>query len=125
MSPDLYENDNISNKSPKLRYAYFLQKIAQSKELWTLVDSEGAFALFEVENTIVISLWSDEAYIGSNLTPDWADCIPFKLDMDTLEEILIPLIRQNSYLINVFPVDSRVGHIVSLTDFITDINRKL
>ena len=125
MSPDLYESDNISNKSPKLRYAYLLQKIAQSKELWTLVDSEGAFALFEVENTIVISLWSDEAYIESNLTPDWADCIPFKLDMDTLEEILIPLIRQNGYLINVFPVNSRVGHIVSLNDFITDINRKL
>jgi len=125
MSPDLYESDNISNKSPKLRYPYFLQKIAQSKELWTLVDSEGAFALFEVENTIVISLWSDEAYIESNLTPDWADCIPFKLDMDTLQEIFIPLIRQNSYLINVFPVDSRVGHIVSLNDFITDINRKL
>ena len=125
MSPDLYESDNISNKSPKLRYAYFLQKIAQSKELWTLVDSEGAFALFEVENTIVISLWSDEAYIESNLTPDWAEYIPFKLSMDALQEILIPFIRQNNYLINVFPVDSRVGHIVSLNDFIKDINREL
>jgi len=119
------EIDNIAKLPPKYRYLYSIHKIANTQEFWTLIDGDGAFALFEVENNIVISLWCDETFIESNLTPDWTEYIPFKLSMDALQEILIPFIRQNNYLINVFPVDSRVGHIVSLNDFIKDINREL
>jgi hypothetical protein len=119
------DNNNISKLPSIDRYNYFIKTIAVNGELWTLIDTDGAFALFEVENTTVISLWSDEGYIESNLTPDWADCIPFKLDIDALQEILIPLIRQNDYRINVFPVDSRIGYIVTLNNFVEDLNREL
>ena len=99
--------------------------IAETGELWTLIDSDGNFALFEVNNTIVFSLWPDEAAIESNLTPDWQDYIPFKLDMETLEETVLPLIRQNNYAINVFPVDAKTEHIVALNTFVEDMNKEL
>jgi len=123
MNPDY--NEKISKLLSTDRYKYFIKTIAETSELWTLIDTDGAFALFEVENTTVISLWSDETYIESNLTPDWADCIPFKMDIDALQEILIPLIRQNDYRINAFPVDSRIGYIVTLNNFVEDLNREL
>lgn len=111
--------------SPQERYHYFLKTITEANELWTLINNDGNFALFEVNNTIVFSLWPDEASIESNLTPDWQDYIPFKLNMETLEETVLPLIRQNGHYINVYTVEARIGHIVSLNTFVTDINREL
>jgi hypothetical protein len=115
----------IQNLSASNRYHHFITTLAETGELWTLIDDTGSFALFEVENKTVISFWPEELFIESNLTPDWIDCIPFKLDMDALEETVIPFIRQNHYLINVFPVDSRTGYIVNLTDFVTDLNNQI
>lgn len=116
---------DIQQLSSEDRYRQFLKTIAGTGKLWTLIDSDGSFTLFEVNNTIVFSLWPDEASIESNLTPDWQDHIPFKLDMETLEETVIPLIRQNSYSINVFPVDAKTGYIVALNDFVQDLNAAL
>ncbi|ALM50286.1 hypothetical protein AMR72_16185 [Flavobacterium psychrophilum] len=120
-----HEIENVSSLSPKNRYDYFIRKIADFEEVWTIIDSDGNFTLAEVEHNTVISLWTAEGFIESNLTPDWADCVPFKLSLDALEEVLIPLIRQNNYLINIFPVNSRIGHIVTLNDFINDLNDEL
>lgn len=111
--------------SPEDRYHYFIKTIAETGELWTLIDVNGSFALFEVEYTTVISFWPQEHFIESNFSPDWKDCIPFKIDIDALEETVIPIIRQNKYSINVFPIDSRTGHIVTLTDFVIDLNGAL
>lgn len=122
---DHNEIENIHSLSLTDRYYYCLKRIAESGQVWTILDADGSFTLAEIEQTTVISLWSAEAFIESNLTPDWADCVPFKLSLGVMEEILIPLIRQNNYRINVFPVDSRVGYIVSLADFITDLNAEL
>jgi len=120
-----HELENVSRLSPKSRYDYFIRKIADFEELWTIIDANSDFTLAEIENNTVISFWTHEAFIESNLTPDWADCIPFKMDIDTLQDIVIPLIRQNNYLINVFPVDSRMGYIVALNDFVNDLNEEL
>jgi len=120
-----HEIENVSKLSPKSRYDYFIRKIADFEELWTIIDANSDFTLAEIENSTVISFWTHEAFIESNLTPDWADCIPFKMDIDTLQDIVIPLIRQNNYLINVFPVDSRIGYIVALNDFVNDLNEEL
>lgn len=107
------------------RYHYFIKTLAETGEVWTLLDSDGNFALFEVEHKTVFSFWPEEHFIDSNLTVDWQDYIPFRLDMDALEETVIPFIRQNKYLINVFPVNSRTGHIIPLTDFVNDLNNQL
>ncbi|PZR20726.1 MAG: hypothetical protein DI539_10015 [Flavobacterium psychrophilum] len=108
--------------TPDERYNYFLKTISVTNELWTLIDHNGNFALFEVNNTIVFSLWPDEASIESNLTPDWVDYIPFKIDFNALEETVLPIIRQNTYLINVYPVEGRIGHLISINNFVNDLN---
>lgn len=117
--------DGQKNLSLQERYQYLLETIIARNELWTLINNHGSFALFEVNNTIVFSLWPNEASIESNLTPDWTDYIPFKIDFNALEETVLPMIRQNNYLINIYPVDGTIGYVVSLNDFITDLNTNL
>ena len=118
-------HNDLHKLPPIERYLYFLKTIAEAGELWTLIDNDGRFALFEVNNKTVFSVWPDETSIESNLTPDWQDYIPFKINLDELEETIIPLIRQNNYFINIFPVDSRTGYLVALNDFVTELNREL
>lgn len=113
------------NLSPADRYHYFIKAVAYSGEIWTVIDTDGNFTLEEIDNNTFISLWTDESFIESNLTPDWKNCIPYKLDMDALENVVIPMLRQNNYLINVFPLESRTGYIVTLADFIKDLNNAL
>lgn len=115
----------INATVPSDRYKHFLQTIIRNNELWTLIDNEGNFALFEANNTILFSLWPDETSIESNLTPDWTDYIPFKIDFNTLEETVLPMIRQNNYLINIYPVEGRIGHVVSLNDLVRDLNKEI
>lgn len=115
----------IQQLPPYDRYQYFITTLANAGELWTLIDDTGSFTLFEVEHKTVISFWPEEHFIESNLTPDWIDCIPFKLDRDALEETVIPFIRQNNYQINVFPVDAKTGYIITLNDFVNDLNNLL
>ncbi|MHA3788660.1 DUF2750 domain-containing protein [Flavobacterium hauense] len=118
-------NADLRYLSPNELYPHFLKTIAETDELWTLIDNDGRFALFEVNNKTVFSVWPDETSIESNITPDWQDYIPFKINLDELEETIIPLIRQNNYFINIFPVDSRTGYLVALNDFVRELNREL
>ena len=117
--------NNLQQLPPHQRYLYFIKTLAETGELWTLIDENGNFALFEVEHTTVLSFWPEEHFIESNLTVDWQDYIPFKLDLDALEETVIPFMRQNKYLVNIFPVNSRTGHILPLNDFVNDFNNQL
>lgn len=110
---------------PSDLYKHFFKTISATNELWTLIANDGNFALFEANNSILFSLWPDEASIESNITPDWTDYIPFKIDINALEETVLPMIRQNNYLINIYPVDGTIGYVVSLNDFITDLNTNL
>ena len=114
--------DGQKNLSLQERYQYLIETIIAHNELWTLIDNDGNFALFEVNNTTVFSLWPNEDSIESNLTPDWTNYIPFKIDFNALEETVLPMIRQNNYLINIYPVEGRIGHVVPINNFVNDLN---
>ncbi|MCO6146565.1 DUF2750 domain-containing protein [Flavobacterium sp. NRK1] len=116
---------NLLLLPPQDRYFHFINTTAETGEIWTILDKNGDFALFEIDNKTVLSFWPEEAFIESNLTPDWKDCIPYKLTIDTLQEIIIPKIRQNNYYINVFPVEAKTGYLVNLNDFVQDLNEEL
>jgi hypothetical protein len=116
---------NLQLLPPQERYHHFINITAETDQLWTVIDKNGDFALFEIDNKTVLSFWPEEAFIESNLTPDWKDCIPYKLNIDILQEILIPKIRQNNYYINVFPVEAKTGYLVNLNDFVRDLNQEL
>lgn|SRR5688572_17818753 len=107
------------------RYNHLIKTLAETGELWTIIDINGNFAVFEVEDITLISFWPEEHSIESNLSVDWKNFIPFKIDINSLEETVIPIIRQNKYGINVHPIDSRTGYITSLTDFVLDLNNEL
>ncbi|MCA4809525.1 DUF2750 domain-containing protein [Empedobacter stercoris] len=54
---------------------------------------------------------------------DWSDCEVLEIDFNRLEEI-INFIRENDFLINVFPTN-KTGFVVTLDEFIRDLKEEL
>lgn len=119
------EIEHVSKLEPFKRYQYFIKKIADFEELWTIIDENGDIALSDLDDKTFISFWSAEPFIRSNLDGGWKDCNPFKISLDDFEDTMVSLIADNNYLINVFPVNGKSGFVVSLNEFIRDLNEEL
>lgn len=119
------EIESVSKLESFKRYNYFIKRIADFEEFWTIVDKHGDVALSEIEENTLMSFWTAEDFIESNLYGSWKNCIPFKVTLDDFEDTLAPLIEDNNYLINVFPVNGKSGFVVSLDEFIRDLNDEL
>lgn len=117
--------ENISNLIPFERHKYFIRRIADYEELWTIVDKSGDIALSVLENKTLVSFWADEDFIENNLSNGWEKCVPFKINLEDFAETIIPLIEENNYLINVFPLNGKSGFVVNLEEFARDLNEEL
>ena len=125
MNINKQEIENVSRLEPFKRYKYFIKKIADFEEIWTIIDRNGDIGLSDIDNKILIPMWPKEPYIKSCLEDNWRNHISFKITLDNFEETIIPFISENDYLINVFPVGKKTGFVVNLNEFIRDLNEEL
>lgn len=119
------EIQNVMKLIPFERYKYFIKKVADFEELWTIIDINGDYALCDVDDNIMISFWPKSEYIVSNLIDEWKNCKPIKLTLDHLENDIFKIIINEGYLINIFPVNGKSGFVVDLKEFIRDLNDEL
>jgi len=117
MSLNIKEVENVSKLKPFKRYQYFLRKVADFEELWTIVDENNEISLSHIDNSKLISFWSAKDFIKSNLSGNWKKHKPEKIGLDKLGKKIIPLIIENNYLINVFPVNGKSGFVVNIEEF--------
>lgn len=119
------EKENILKLEPFKRYQYFIKKIADFEELWTIVDENEDYAISEIDDLNFISFWTTEEFIYSNLEEGWKNCKPLKLSLDDLENELFEIIAAENYLINVFPINGKSGFVVSMEEFRRDLDEEL
>ncbi|CAM3146991.1 DUF2750 domain-containing protein [Chryseobacterium flavum] len=119
------EKENILKLKPFKRYQYFIKKIADFEEIWTIVDENGDYAISEIDGLNLISFWTAEEFIRSNLEAGWENCKPLKLTLADLEESLYDIIRSEDYLIDVFPINAKSGFVVKLEEFKRDLDEEL
>lgn len=119
------ELENVMKLAPLERYKYFIKKVADFEELWTIVDENGEYVIASVDDKILISFWSAQEFISSNLNEDWSDCKPFKLSLDDLADKVLDYIAENGHLLNIFPINGRSGFVVDLEEFSNDLAQEL
>ncbi|SEW25296.1 Protein of unknown function [Chryseobacterium wanjuense] len=119
------EFENILKLEPLKRYQYFIKKIADFEELWTIIDEDGSYALSDIDNFTLISFWTAEEFVISNLNEGWENCKPIKLTLEDLQDDLFDIIASENYLINVFPINGKSGFVVSLNEFRRDLDEEL
>ncbi|WP_223560445.1 DUF2750 domain-containing protein [Chryseobacterium lathyri] len=119
------EIENVLKLEPFKRYEYFIKKVADFEQLWTIVDEDGDYAISEVDEFSLITFWPAEEFVSLDLQEDWEDCTPLKLTLDDLRDNIFDVINSENYLINVFPVNGTSGFVVNLEEFSRDLNEEL
>jgi len=119
------EIENVLKLEPFERYKYFIRKVADFEEFWTIVDDKGDLGVSIVNNKTLISVWTAEDFIKSTLKDNWKNHAPIKMTLDDFEELITPIILENNYLIAVFPVNNKSGFIVTFDEFVKDLNEEL
>lgn len=119
------EIENVQKLEPFNRYQYFIKKIADFEMLWTIIDENDDYAVSEVDGFHLISFWTAEEFISSNLDEGWRNCKPIRLTLEDLQEEVFDIISSENFLINVFPVNGRSGFVVNLDEFKRDLDEEL
>lgn len=118
--------DNEVKKTSKLlvdmRYAYALEKIIENQEIYMLEESDGSYAISKIDEITLISMWPAEEYAELDKSGVWSSFKPKKISLKYLEPIL-DFIEDNDWKIDMFPVGGKTGHVLTVSEFIDDLNR--
>lgn len=119
------EIERVSMLSPKERYNYFLKRVADSEELYSLKNNQNQFIVSELEGNLLFPMWSAKEFAENCLIDGWENHQIIPLNLDDLEEEIFDLIAKENYLLNIFPVKEKTGFIVDLDEFARDLSEEL
>jgi len=119
------EIERVSMLSPKERYNYFLKRVADSEELYSLKNNVNEFIVSELEGNLLFPMWSAKEFAEISLFGGWENHKIILLNLDDLEEEVFDLIAKRNYLLNIFPVKEKTGFIVDLDEFARDLSDEL
>lgn len=107
------------------RYKYSLKRIADNEKLYTLKKGNDIIAISDLVDEKLIPFWSSKQFAELNITDKWKDFYIEEISLDDFENEMIALIEENNFLINIFPINNKTGFVVSLDEFIRDLNEEL
>ncbi|MES2587461.1 MAG: DUF2750 domain-containing protein [Bacteroidota bacterium] len=119
------EIDSVIKLEPIKRYHHFLKRVADNETMFLLCKNRNDFALTSIDNYTLFSIWPFEEYANLCKVDEWIEYKTIKISIEDFEEIIKPLIIQNNYLINIFPINNSTGFVVDLNEFIQDLNEEL
>ncbi len=119
------EVDNVSKLSPKDRYKYFIKKVADFEELWLLKNDNDDIALSEDKSHVLVPFWTAPEFLQSCQNGIWREYIAAKVTLDELEDEVLIDARKKGHLIDVFPINNKSGFVVSVEEFVRDLNHEL
>lgn len=119
------EIEKVSSLSPYERYKYFLKKVADSEQLYTLIDVNNEYITSIVEGEKLFPLWSAKEFASLCRVNGWESLIIKALDFYDLENEIFEIIVNSNYLLNIFPVYDRTGFVVNLNEFVKDLKEEI
>ena len=119
------EVNMVTALEPFDRYKYLIKRVADSEKLYSLINKEGNWALSDVENNLLLPIWSAEIFAINCAQGNWAGFEYKEISIESFEEEIIGFIHEEKLLLNVFPVGSNTGFVVDLNEFVRDLANEL
>ncbi|MCH9740226.1 MAG: DUF2750 domain-containing protein [Epsilonproteobacteria bacterium] len=94
----------VINLPAQKRYSYFIKKIVDSEEVWSLVDSQGWCLFSDSENNEVFPIWSDAKYASFCVNEYWGESNPKKISLNDFLDKWISGLQKDKRLIGIFPL---------------------
>ena len=91
------------------RFDYFLKKITDWEEIWSLHSPEGWVELSSAEGEVCFPIWPHPTFAKAWAVEDWSDCTPKAIGLDVFLERWITGLNKDESVLAVFPVDEEEG----------------
>lgn len=119
------EIESVIKLQPFERYKYSLKRIADNETLYTIKRDNETIAISDLDDEKLIPFWSAKQFAELNITDEWNEFYVEEISLDDFENEMVDLINENNFLMNIFPINNKTGFVVSLDEFIRDLNIEL
>jgi len=119
------EIENVSKLEPIKRYQYFIKRIADHTFIFTLRNQDGSWAISSVENNKLFPIWPAAEYAQKCAIDEWENFSVERLSLNRFRTELMNSIREEKFLLNIFPVSKTTGFVVDLEEFQRDLQEEL
>lgn len=96
------ERDNTLALSNYQRYQYFVDKVTEHGEVWSLSNDEGWVTL-SAEGDNCLPIWPHADFAAQWATGDWSDCTPKSVALDVWLKRWTKGLKNDETLLVVFP----------------------
>ncbi|RAJ81896.1 uncharacterized protein DUF2750 [Chitinophaga dinghuensis] len=118
------ELEKVMALPPFDRYKYTVKWIADGEVIFIL-ENNAALAMGQLDEHKVIPIWSAAEYAALSKSGDWSDFEVKSISLEAFENTYIPIIAENNYLLDVFPLGDKSGFVVTLGEFLRDLDDEL
>ena len=119
------EIESVIKLEPFERYKYSLKRIADIETLYTIKRDNETIAISDLDDEKLIPFWSAKQFAELNITDEWNEFYVEEISLDDFENEMVDFINENNFLMNIFPINNKTGFVVSLDEFIRDLNIEL
>ncbi len=85
----------------------------------------GNWALSQLDDYNLFPIWSSKEFAKKCALDGWEDFESEEISLSNFQNDLIDFIRNESFLLNVFPVKSTTGFVVTIDEFVRDLGEEL
>ncbi len=105
--------ESIQKLADHERYDYFLKKVADWEEIWSLHSPEGWVELSSSDGEECLPVWPHPDFAKAWAVDDWSDCQPKAITLEVWLERWTPGLERDNTMLAVFPVDEEEGLVVT------------
>lgn len=89
-SPNEKEIQNVLALSSSQKYRYFVGKIADWEQVWSIGDGQNLVTTWDDKKRLSLPLWPAKAYVELCLTGEWANFTPMLFSLEHLMTEILP-----------------------------------
>lgn len=94
------EIENVLKLDNRKKYAYFIKKIADNEEIWSLKNSDGWVSLGQV-GQFFFPVWAKKEYADLCISGEWGDCHSEAIDIYKFIDVWISNLKKEGTRITV------------------------
>ncbi len=121
------ELDAIVKLDPLARYKYFIKRIADFEELYSIGEDENPWVI-EYGGKLALALWPFKEFVEyyKEQRDDFDDSFPLKMSINEFNLEGINRLKKNGiHIVDIFPIDKNSGRLISVDIFFEDLNIEL
>ena len=118
------EFDNVVHLAPEKRYEYFIKKVADWQEVWSLWN-DGWALMGDNKRGEVIPVWPHPVFAEAVAVGEWLNYKPKKINLDEWIAKWIPGMEKDHRMVAIFPVSQSQTTTVSPFKLKNDLEEEL